>query len=77
MCNTCKTQPAQPFNGNPKGAHSALYPHQAPVQHINSASPHMVEHGLDLEAASTLGQRCKMVVESISTVELKFLATSL
>ncbi len=42
------------------------------VQHINSAhiasSPHMVLHGLDLEAVFTLGQRCKVVVEPISTV---------
>lgn len=37
------------------------------VQHINSESSHMLIDGLDLEAALTLGQRCKMFVDPIST----------
>lgn len=37
------------------------------VQHINSESSHMLIDGLDLEPVFTLRQRCKVVIDLIST----------
>lgn len=55
------------FHWESKGCLFCSIPTLGPVQHINSASPHMVLHSLDLEAAFTLEQRCKMALEPIST----------